>query len=149
MRRYLILTLIVALAGILWISGCTTAEQGALERSLYVDDHPELSELTADAILNEQIVIGMTEEQVEMAWGKPVRAESTTEEGVAECWIYGNYFVGGNITNLYFDEDGRLTKYEVNDQKTLTHNGTISTGGSQAALSRSDADFMMQKGSGP
>jgi outer membrane protein assembly factor BamE (lipoprotein component of BamABCDE complex) len=149
MRRYLILTLIVALAGILWISGCTTAEQGALERSLYVDDHPEISELMADAIINEQVVIGMTEDQVMVAWGKPVRAESTQEEGVAERWIYGNYFVGGNITSLYFDEDGKLARYEVNNQKNLTHNGTISTGGSQAALSRSDADFMMQKGSGP
>ena len=149
MRRYLILTLVVVLAGILWISGCTTARQDALQRSMYVDDHPEISELTADAILNEQIVIGMSEEQVQVAWGKPVRAESTPEEGVAERWIYGNYFVGGNITSLYFDNDGLLMRYEVNNAKNIAHNGTFSQDGSQAALSRSDADFMMQKGTGP
>jgi len=136
------------LAGILWISGCTTAEQGALQRSMYVDNHPEISELTADAILNEQIMIGMTDEQVEMAWGKPVRVESTQEENVSERWIYGNYFVGGNITSLYFDEDGLLARYEVDNQENHALNGTFSQAGSQGALSRSNADVMTQKGPG-
>lgn len=147
MRRYLILTLTVMLAGILWISGCTTAEQSAIHRSMYVDDHPELSELTADAILNQQIMIGMTDEQVEMAWGKPGRVESTPEESVAERWIYGNYFVGGNITSLYFDEDGLLARYEVDNQQNHALNGTFSQAGSQAALSRPDG-ALTQKGSG-
>jgi hypothetical protein len=115
---------------------------------MYVDDHPEISELTADAILNEQIMIGMTDEQVQMAWGKPVRVESTPEENVSERWIYGNYFVGGNITSLYFDEDGLLARYEVDNQQNHALNGTFSQAGSQEALSRSDADVMMQKGPG-
>ena len=144
MRRHLILTLTVVLAGILWISGCTTAEQGALQRSMYVDDHPEISELTADAILNEQIMIGMTDEQVEMAWGKPVRVESSPEESVSELWVYGNYFVGGNITSLYFDEEGLLARYEVDNQQNTALNGAYS-GGSQAALSRSEAGFVVEK----
>ena len=148
MRRHLILTLTVILAGILWISGCTTAKQGALQRTMYVDDHPELSELTADAILNEQIMIGMTDEQVEMAWGKPVRVESTPEENVSELWIYGNYFVGGNITSLYFNEDGLLARYEVDNQESHALNGTFSQAGSQGALSRPGGD-LSQKGAGP
>jgi hypothetical protein len=143
MRQYLIQTLVVLLAGVLLVAGCTTADQAAMKRSLYVDEHPELPELMAEAILNGQIMVGMTEKMVETAWGKPARIEAVTEqEPVTSRWIYGNYFVGGNITSLYFSEEGLLARYEVDNQQTHTNNGILSEG-AETVRTRSGDEFLL------
>jgi hypothetical protein len=125
MRQYLNIFLVVLVAGVL-VSGCATTNQAAVNRALFVDAHPELSELMADAILNGQIMVGMTGEMVSAAWGKPTRIEAVEENDVATRWIYGNYFVGGNITHLYFDLDNALVRYEVNYEPTHANNGSVS-----------------------
>ena len=125
MRQYLNIFLVVLVAGVL-VSGCATTNQAAVNRALFVDAHPELSELMADAILNGQIMVGMTQDMVSAAWGKPSRVEAIDEEDVVTRWIYGNYFVGGNITHLYFDLDTALVRYEVNSEPTHANNGTVS-----------------------
>jgi hypothetical protein len=153
MRQYLNLALVL-LAGVFLIAGCTTSDQAAIKRSLYVDEHPELPEMTAEAILNGQVMVGMTEEMVETAWGKPVRIEPVDKDDgpgdVAMRWIYGNYFVGGNITSLYFTEDGLLARYEVNNEDTHANSGVVSTAGNGTeTLTRSKSDdFLLGKGSG-
>jgi hypothetical protein len=126
MRQYLNLFLVVLMAGVLVLSGCATTNQAAVNRAMFVDAHPELSELMADAILNGQIMVGMTEEMVAAAWGKPTRVEAIEDEDAPTRWIYGNYFVGGNITHLYFGLDKSLVRYEVNYEPTHANNGTVS-----------------------
>ena len=99
-------------------------------------------------------MVGMTEEMVETAWGKPVRIEPVDEAGSGDDavrWIYGNYFVGGNITNLYFTKDGLLARYEVNREETHANGGVVSTAGTGTGtetLARSGADVLLGKGSG-
>jgi hypothetical protein len=133
MRQYLITFLVVLIAGVL-VSGCATTNQAALNRTLFVDAHPELSELMADAILNGQIMVGMTEEMVSAAWGRPSRVEAVEEDDAVSRWIYGNYFVGGNITHLYFDTDKALVRYEVNYEPTHANNGTVSGNSSETGV---------------
>lgn len=127
------LTLVVVLAGVLLVAGCATTNHVAMERALYVQQHPDLSEQMADAILNGQIMVGMTKEMVQTAWGKPVRCEAVDctklkpqpEDTITERWIYGNYFVGGTITNLYFDDEGTLVRYEVRDESTHANTSSL------------------------
>ncbi len=125
MRQRLFLTLAVLFAVALLFGGCSSTNRSAMQRSLYVDQHPEISEQVADAILNGQIMVGMSQEMVQVAWGKPVRMEAVTagNEDVAQHWIYGNYFVGGTITNLYFDSDNVLVRCEVKNQSTGPNTG--------------------------
>jgi len=147
MRQYLILTLVFSLAGALMFIGCATVNQAAMQRSAYVDAHPELSELMADPINNGQIMVGMTSEMVQVAWGKPVRMETVEAEDAATQWIYGNYFVGGNITSLYFDQDNVLVRYEVNYDQTHANNGTVESNGSPRGT-LTGSDVLLSKGSG-
>ena len=93
MRQYLISSLVVSMSCALILVGCTTADRAAMNRSLYVDEHPELPQLTADAIQKGQIMVGMSQEMVEVAWGKPVRKEPVNLEDATAHWIYGNYFM--------------------------------------------------------
>jgi len=147
MRQYLILTLVFSLAGAFMVAGCATVNQAALQRSAYVDTHPELSELMAEAINNGQIMVGMSCEMVQVAWGKPVRMEAVDAEDAIVQWIYGNYFVGGNITSLYFDPEGKLVRYEVNYQQTHANNGTVDTQGSPRGTF-TGSDVLLSKGAG-
>ena len=146
MRQYLRVALVVLVAGVL-ISGCMTTSSAVKNRTLYVDAHPELSEMMADAILNGQIMVGMTADMVTASWGNPSRIEDVQEEGVASHWIYGNYFVGGNITNLFFDAGDKLVRYEVNYEPTHANSGTVSTKGDTPGL-LSGSDGSLTKGSG-
>jgi outer membrane protein assembly factor BamE (lipoprotein component of BamABCDE complex) len=151
MRRTLI-ALAILVAGVTLIAGCATTDGTAIKRSLYVDDHPEISELMADAILNGQIMVGMTSDMVQVAWGKPVRVEPVQEDEIDTRWVYGNYFVGGNITSLYFDPGGTLVRYEVNYQQTHANNGTVSAGGTEdtrGTLSGSEVLLSKESGSRP
>ena len=54
------------------------------------------------AVLDGKVKIGMTDEQVSLAWGKPNKVNRTIASwGTHEQWVYGNTF-------LYF-ENGILT----------------------------------------
>ena len=101
------------------LSGCATTNRTAQLREAYVMEHPNLTEMQADAILNGRITLGMTEEMVMAAWGVPTRVQPVkekTEEGAESQWFYGNYFVGGSITELFFDKAGILLRYEVSGE---------------------------------
>jgi hypothetical protein len=58
-----------------------------------------------DAIQNEKVAIGMTEEQVRMSWGVPKSISQTvTAAGKSEQWVYGTgayvYVTGGLVTGI-------------------------------------------------
>lgn len=149
MRQYLMLSVVVSMALVLVVAGCASVDRAALNRSLYVDQHPELTELQAEAILAGQIMVGMNQDMVQTAWGKPVRVQAVDLEDVDTQWVYGNYFVGGNITSLYFDPAGTLVRYEVNYQPPHANAGTVSTQGedTRGLLTRGD-DVLLSKESG-
>jgi hypothetical protein len=126
MRQILILSL-VALCAAIALSACSSVDHGAMQRSLYVDQHPELPSAMGDAIRDGQITVGMTQEMVQIAWGKPVRMVQVAQVDAVSEWTYGNYFMGGNITSLYFDTAGLLVRYEVNYQPSSASGGTVST----------------------
>lgn len=123
--RYLNLSLVILFVGVFVITGCSSLNRTLMARTLFVDDHPELSEMQADAILNGQIMVGMTHEMVTAAWGKPSRIETIEANDASKQWIYGNYFVGGTITNLFFGFEGQLIRYEVNYEPTHANGGSI------------------------
>ena len=126
MRQYLALALVAMLA-VFGLAGCASTDSGAAKRSLYLEQHPELPTVMAEAIRDGQITVGMTQEMVQVAWGKPVRVEQLAKGEAASHWIYGNYFVGGNITSLYFDTAGLLVRYEVNYQPASANGGNVET----------------------
>ena len=143
--RYLSLSVVVLFAGILVIAGCGSVNRTLMTRTLFVDDHPELSEMQADAILNGQIMVGMNNEMVTAAWGKPSRIQTVEANDASKQWIYGNYFVGGTITNLYFDFEGKLVRYEVNYEPTHANGGSITGDGSTGSVLLSGSSGLLSK----
>jgi hypothetical protein len=147
MRRLILLTSL--LAGLALVAGCAV-NSGAGKRSLYVDSHPELDVVYAEAILNGQIMVGMSQEMVEASWGKPSRVEnvqSTTAEDPTAHWVYGNVFVSGTITDLFFNQDGQLLRYEVNSHEGAAGGGRIMTA-EQAPKSTLSGNDVLSKGGG-
>lgn len=73
-------------------------------REQYVRAHPELPESVRMAILDQQVVPGMTRETAFVSLGVPERVtKSVTFAGTSEQWAYPGRF-------LYF-EDGILSHY--------------------------------------
>lgn|GEM_PF-972581 len=108
-------------------AGCSSVDRTQSRRALYVDQHPELSDRLADSILSQRIAVGMTTEMVEVSWGKPSRVEPVDDEELNTRWIYGNFFVGGTMTNLYFDADDVLVKYEVQHRNSGPNTGSVAS----------------------
>ena len=80
-------------------------------RQDYVNAHQELDASIKARILEGNVTLGMTQEQVIASWGKPHDINrSAGEWGVHEQWVYGRN-AKGNITYLYF-ENGRLTSWQ-------------------------------------
>lgn len=146
MRGHLALFLVALVIGAL-IAGCTVTDKAAMKRGLYVDEHPELSEAMSEALMNGRVMVGMTQEMVQVAWGKPVRIEPVNEKDVACHWIYGNYFVAGTTTSLFFDPDGVLVRYEVKNQEGNVNSGSLSLAGSSPDAVKVGADGSLEKGS--
>jgi len=147
MRGRPTLVLVALVLGAL-IAGCTVTDKAAMKRGLYVDEHPELSEALAEALINGRVMVGMTQEMVEVAWGKPVRVEPIKAEDVVSHWIYGNYFVAGTTTSLFFDLDGVLVRYEVKNQEGNVNSGSLSLAGSNPDAVKVGADGSLEKGTG-
>jgi hypothetical protein len=147
MRQILTLSL-VALVAAFALSACSSLDQGAMKRAMYVDQHPELPATMADAIRDGQITVGMTQEMVQVAWGKPVRTEQLSKGDAASQWSYGNVFLGGNITSLYFDMAGLLVRYEVNYQPTSANGGNVQIENPNPAGYTSGSDGTITKNGG-
>jgi hypothetical protein len=128
MRR-LILVGASLIAVVVLAAGCASTDKAAALRETYVMDHPDLTEVQANAILAGEIVLGMDREMVTASWGEPTRTEDVQVEDATEHWVYGNVFMGGTLTSLYFDEKGNLVKYEVGYESTHTNSGSLADRG--------------------
>ena len=81
-------------------------------RQVYVQAFPKLTSELRDDIRHGRVRVGMTPEQVRIAWGKPWEIHSLgTAPNVTEQWVYPSRHM------LYF-ESGKLTSFEVSG-KTL------------------------------
>lgn len=81
-----------------------TQEAKAKRRKDYLAAHPELKIEVKEAILNGEVLIGMTAEQVTAAIGAPKRTEILKNtNGLHEQWVYSSsylYFDNGVLTSL-------------------------------------------------
>ncbi|UCD35627.1 MAG: hypothetical protein JSU90_01995 [Nitrospiraceae bacterium] len=78
-------------------------------RSLYIEENPDLFPLIKEAIMNGEIMIGMSREMVAASWGTADEIErSTSLFDDREKWVYGD-------TSLYF-EKGILNAWESFDE---------------------------------
>jgi outer membrane protein assembly factor BamE (lipoprotein component of BamABCDE complex) len=79
---------ILFILSICLLAGCATT----INKQEYINKHPQLTEETKQAILNSKVYIGMTKEQVETSWGKPISISTTISSlGNVELWWYGEY----------------------------------------------------------
>ena len=102
------------------LAGCATTGGTGDPRALYVTQHPEVSREFANAILAGNVLIGMSPDMVQAAWGTPTRIEKPSSKKTDEKWIYGNYLVNSAVTHLYF-KTGSLVLYEfVDTQSQMT-----------------------------
>ncbi len=78
-------------------------------RSFFIQQNPNIPELMKNAILNGEIIIGMTADMVEASWGTADEIESSdTLFDSQEQWIYDD-------TYLFFDK-GRLNGWQNFDE---------------------------------
>ena len=92
-------------------------------RKNYIKTHSEISSQMKDAILNGDILIGMTEEQVVASRGRPYKINKTTGSfGVHEQWVmvtstpgvigaYGIDSKAKEYAYIYF-ENGKVTSWQ-------------------------------------
>ena len=89
--------------GVLIISiyGCSTAgplvKPDSNSRKIYVNSHPELNQEIKQSILNGEVIVGMTREQVRITWSEPSSISNSSnskyyDEG-KEGWYYKGSFM--------------------------------------------------------
>lgn len=82
---------------------------GERRRLVYVNEHPDLLPIIKDAILNGEIIIGMSRDMVIASWGNADEVNrSRSAFDIHEEWIYGD-------TYLYF-ENGILNAWQNFDE---------------------------------
>jgi hypothetical protein len=78
-------------------AGCMTL-QGSRQR--FVNTHPALEDDVRDAILNGDIIAGMTPDMVRATWGQPVDEIKEVINGSnVTSWIYQDY--AGSYVDIY------------------------------------------------
>lgn len=106
------------------IISCTTANL-IKRRQNYINMHTELNSIIKSAILNGEISIGMTIEQVLASRGRPLNInKSTGEWGIHEQWVYvgirtnermqmsrKEWRLDHKYAYIYF-ENGRVTSWQ-------------------------------------
>jgi hypothetical protein len=110
---------VVLLIGLLSLTGCTASPKISSDsRSTWVTEHPETPSTFVPAILNGQIMVGMSPEMVTAAWGEPTRVDPVRGDVRYDTkWVYGNYLASSAVSHLYF-KDGRMEMFEFVDTKT-------------------------------
>lgn len=84
----------------LLLVSCTPPERGLRER--YVRDNPGMKTEIKKAILNGNVIIGMTENQVYASRATPIFKGEKKRDGVSqEYWIYPD-MKGSPFVNIYF-----------------------------------------------
>lgn len=103
------------------IGGCAAGggKSGEADRTMFVTQHPEMDPRFARAVLGGNVLLGMSRDMVEAAWGSPTRVEKLgagNSKG-EERWTFGNYLVNSAVTHLYFREN-EVVLYEFVDTQT-------------------------------
>lgn len=81
--------------------------------NLYFEQNPDLSESIKNCILNEEIKIGITKEQVLLSLGNPADIHRTVSSaGVNEQWVYGDVTAFSNSMRYLYFENGVLTSWQ-------------------------------------
>ena len=110
---------VVPLLSVLVLGGCAaTNAVNSDTRSAWVTEHPETPAPYVPAIMNGQIMVGMTTEMVNASWGEPTRVDPVRSDvRYDEKWVYGNYLANSAVSHLFF-KDGRMEMFEFVDTKT-------------------------------
>jgi hypothetical protein len=103
---------------VLLLAGCATM-QG--KRRQFVVAHPDLNDAQKNAVLNGEIVAGMTEDMVRASWGQPLDIVQELIEGQQRVsWIYQQS--GDDHVNTYRVRfaDGRVNDVRlINTQRRV------------------------------
>jgi len=111
-------------------SSCRLDANGTVDRAIEINKHKRLyrakqlrgdkdlqskkwSQEVKESIINSDIALGMTEEQVIYSWGSPKRtSRSVGSWGVHKQWIYEYSFLHRRYSDTYLSfENGILTSY--------------------------------------
>lgn len=85
---------------LIFVLACTPPQRHLRER--YVNDNPEMKPEIKDAILDGDVIIGMTEYQVYASWATPIFKGITEYNGKKlNYWIYPD-MKGSPFVNIYF-----------------------------------------------
>jgi len=88
-------------------------DKALVEKNNYILEHSKLSELKKQAIIDYQVIIGMTKEEVVIAWGYPMEiGKIETEKQIIDIWEYDFPDISYKFMNhskLYF-KNGYLVK---------------------------------------
>lgn len=109
MRRLLFTGVLCAM-----LAACVTPDLHRGTRIKYIDDHPLLPGSFKTAILNQDVVMGMTEEQVALSIGRPQDINrSTYSWGTTAQFCYRTYsrYTKPKYEYVYF-ENGRVTSWD-------------------------------------
>src|SRR5690349_14904582 len=95
---------VVLLLGLLTLTGCAASPEITPDsRSTWVTEHPETPSTFVPAILEGQIMVGMSPEMVTAAWGVPTRVDPIRGDLLYDTkWVYGNYLASSAVSHLYF-----------------------------------------------
>jgi hypothetical protein len=89
---------VAAIISVFLLQGCVSPQQ---RRQDYVDEHPELNQSVASAILKGVISEGMTSDDVKASWGEAdLVTTAITEGGIQETWSYNTpigQFTSGKV----------------------------------------------------
>ncbi|UCE65613.1 MAG: hypothetical protein JSU85_12200 [Candidatus Zixiibacteriota bacterium] len=108
--------ILLILIALLFILACTPPEKNMRER--YVNDNPELKSDIKKAILEGDVIVGMTKEQVYASWATPIFKGEKREKGSTyEYWTYPNV-KNSPFVNIYFADDF-VVKIEKTDKEPL------------------------------
>lgn len=95
--------ILAILAALLLLLSCTPPKRHARDR--YVNDTPGLKSEIRKAILDGDVIEGMTKEQVYASWATPIFKGEKKENGITyEYWTYPD-MKGSPFVDLYFQND--------------------------------------------
>ena len=106
MKKYFLL-FITMLILVLFFSNCAPRYANFATRKDYVDAHPELTSEIRTAILQGNLILSMTQDQVRASWGEPHKVNRTVGiDTIWEEWIYSTsrtkyvYFQNGIMIRM-------------------------------------------------
>jgi hypothetical protein len=83
----------------------TACENQPVRREEMVSQHPEWDKDTVTFVRNGYLAVGMNQDQVKAAWGRPcLSCTGTTKSAWGEAWEYATQVV-------FFDAAGKVTRW--------------------------------------